>query len=222
MGTDLSPMPRPRFIPLLRILAYLASLLFVATITLWIFAQKHQHHFFHNFVSRDPARVRHTVVIFADNPRAFAVSVRNWHLLFGQRYENQQSVGKPDDFAREQAIEWETHCKREVHTIEAGQGLQWQREPFKEMYRAFDDRMYHRRWFLQVPFWQLALLLSPPPLWLTTRGILRWRAVRRRAKTGRCKQCGYDLRASKDRCPECGTPIPPAPFERPVEKQCES
>jgi hypothetical protein len=55
-----------------------------------------------------------------------------------------------------------------------------------------------------VPHWMpLALFAIPPLAW----GSLRWRrsAVRRRrTRQGECLACGYDLRASSGRCPECG------------------
>jgi len=51
------------------------------------------------------------------------------------------------------------------------------------------------------------------PMWLVVMGSLiaptisamRLRRRRRRAKLGLCMHCGYDLRASSERCPECGT-----------------
>jgi hypothetical protein len=58
-------------------------------------------------------------------------------------------------------------------------------------------------WNLEVPGWAVVLGTGTgPAIWLGTR--LR---QRRRQIAGRCRQCGYDLRASVGRCPECGAAI---------------
>jgi hypothetical protein len=55
---------------------------------------------------------------------------------------------------------------------------------------------------ISLPFWLLAILCGIAP-------VLRWnpRRLRRRRRlaAGLCLTCGYDLRATPDRCPECGT-----------------
>ena len=56
---------------------------------------------------------------------------------------------------------------------------------------------------LAVPWPILTLLFALPlPLWIAKRTRC-WR----RAKRGGCIHCGYDLRATVEKCPECGEPI---------------
>jgi hypothetical protein len=55
-------------------------------------------------------------------------------------------------------------------------------------------------WYVTVPCFVLAILLSILPLVLAAS----WIRQRRRNAEGNCPTCGYDLRASPERCPECG------------------
>ena len=59
-------------------------------------------------------------------------------------------------------------------------------------------------WIIVFPPW---LLLLPLAAYVATRGVLFLRRARRHA-VGHCPTCGYDLRATPERCPECGTPAP--------------
>ncbi len=54
------------------------------------------------------------------------------------------------------------------------------------------------------PYW-LAMVIVTLPALLATRYLARSVLRRRRSRLGQCISCGYDLRASPQRCPECGT-----------------
>ena len=60
----------------------------------------------------------------------------------------------------------------------------------------------YETWIVQTPCSTIAAATALLPLawvWSVLRG--------RRYPKGHCSQCGYDLRASAGRCPECGAPV---------------
>jgi hypothetical protein len=81
--------------------------------------------------------------------------------------------------------------------------------PFNPRLPRTDPRWWrdnYRVWV--IPHWFLFLATAAlPAWWLRRHPPSTWpspRARRRRA-AGLCEKCGYDLRATPGRCPECGT-----------------
>ena len=93
-------------------------------------------------------------------------------------------------------------------------GWEWKTGPAAD-YLLPDRRFDHFRsngyvvTSVVFPHWLLMLVL----LMFPTLRVLRTLRKRNREELNLCPTCGYDLRATPDRCPECGTkgPTPPAP-----------
>ena len=68
-----------------------------------------------------------------------------------------------------------------------------------------DDQRVRRAVYL--PHWLLAAPWLVAPVWRLRRTLLS----RQRRAAGFCAGCGYDLRATPDKCPECGTPAATTP-----------
>jgi len=54
---------------------------------------------------------------------------------------------------------------------------------------------------IAIPDWILVLICTAA---VAAARIPAWRRERFHARRGLCRRCGYDLRATPDRCPECG------------------
>jgi hypothetical protein len=68
--------------------------------------------------------------------------------------------------------------------------------------RRFSPPMAY--WNFGLPYWMPAAVLAALPIARGYRWLVALRKARR-SSAGLCPSCGYDLRATPDRCPECGT-----------------
>ncbi len=79
-------------------------------------------------------------------------------------------------------------------------------QPPRWISRGCTDFTTHWRLFYRsgrvvvIPLWIPTVLFGILP----TAALVRVTRRRKRKKLGLCLECGYDLRGSKDRCPECG------------------
>lgn len=86
-------------------------------------------------------------------------------------------------------------------------GFAWERQAKTE--EVSDFTYQAARNYTSVPHALIVLVTAiAPAIWM--RRFRRARLLGRRRRMGLCLVCGYDLRASPARCPECGTEAPGA------------
>ena len=90
----------------------------------------------------------------------------------------------------------------EIYYYEVDEGKRWKSFAFSGFNTSWrPDKNFGLPGRLSVPLWMPSIAFG---LTLLACRPLHFHRRRKRKKLGLCLKCGYDLRASKDRCPECG------------------
>lgn len=87
------------------------------------------------------------------------------------------------------------------------QSLRGTRRPSFKTIRTEDTAFSNISYRLALPAWAVCSVLVLPATIRTFVAARRWRRKRRSRAHNLCLACGYDLRATPDRCPECGRAV---------------
>jgi hypothetical protein len=101
-------------------------------------------------------------------------------------------------------VKWRDTVSAWVDLHETAFTMEWGQSRLR--YMRFDGDWgfeYDRGGFFVVSRSYVVLLVMAGGLGLLTYGYIR----PKRPKFGVCQKCGYDLRATPERCPECGTAV---------------
>lgn len=143
----------------------------------------------------------------------------NFHLCFGSHYRQVHFESPGKDVYCEYISEPSGWLEPVVGTYPSPQGIMADSAPRNAKRGHFLDNWYayasfpdsfalrHRYkqvphytvFYVTVPFWQISAFIAVLLAWSV---ISLHRAGRRPA--GHCQSCGYDLRGTPERCPECG------------------
>jgi|SRR5579872_216280 len=136
-----------------------------------------------------------------------------WRIYLAKEEEQERSQFRhPSQFALGQVSEYQTY----LDSLRNGLEIYPDTDLFDDLrhegrlgfygswesgFTGFTPFKHWQSILIDFPIWCLALVLGTPPIiW-----VVQARRVHRKRIEGECLSCGYDLRATPGRCPECGT-----------------
>lgn len=127
--------------------------------------------------------------------------VRHWY--HWEHLSDNAPIKREPDYKR---FDWERNEHPRRWADGMNQSTFWDRVGFDVLISRRPTYTFHR---LGAPYWFVVVVLALVPGWR----LACWWRRRRRRRLGHCFVCGYDMRATPDRCPECGQ-VPDAARER--------
>ena len=183
---------------LLNLLTLLSLLLCVAVMALWVRSCiRADFVWWHEYLSDDGQSLRHRHSTVASGNGGLWL-LRQTITLSGADYAAGASAVRAAHPADKPALRWDP--SRNMNQLRADPGA-WSGFHHATFIQNAPGTPSQQR-TIRVPYWALAATTAALPLWRVA--LSRRHQRRRRLAAGCCPRCGYDLRATPDRCPECG------------------